>query len=67
MSDEALQAGGPKRRPFIKDIFGKNEFDDRIDVRPEIGTGEAVILLGRCIRLITRAKWLFAFKFVLQL
>ena len=67
MSDETLQAGASKRRPLIKDIFGKNEFDDRIDVRPEIDTSEAVILLGRCIRLLARAKWLFATKFVLQL
>lgn len=47
--------------------FGKGTFDDRIDVRPDINTREALALIGRSTRFIGEARGLFLLKFLLQL
>ena len=44
----------------------QQRFDDRIDLDTEIASTEAVVLLGRCLRLLTQAKGLFAAKFLLR-
>ena len=52
---------------LLKEVLGKNQFDDRVDTQPDIGTGEAFSLIGRCIKLLIQARWLFGAKFLLQL
>ena len=66
------RSGARRRRSFAKSswwqgLLGKGTFDDRVDVRPDITTREAVTLLGRSLKLITEAKGLFLCKFLLQL
>ena len=51
----------------LKEVLGKNQFDDRVDTQPDIKTTEALRLIGRCAKLLTEAKWLFSLKFLLQL
>ena len=52
---------------LLAEIIGKNKFDDRVDTQPDIKTGEAFALIGRCIQLLGQAKGLFIAKFLLQL
>lgn len=56
-----------KEASLLAEIVGKNNFDDRIDTQPDIKTGEAFVLIGRCIKLVTEVKGLFIAKFLLQL
>ena len=51
----------------LKEVLGKNQFDDRGDTQPDIRTTEALRLIGRCTKLLAEAKWLFSLKFLLQL
>ena len=52
---------------MLKEVLGKNQFDDRVDTQPDIRTTEALRLIGRCTKLLAEAKWLFSLKFLLQL
>ena len=52
---------------MLKEVLGKNQFDDRVDTQSDIKTTEALRLIGRCAKLLTEAKWLFSLKFLLQL
>ena len=45
---------------------GSNQrFDDRVDINTEISSLEALVLMGRCYRLLRDVKVLFAVKFLL--
>jgi|TARA_B100000315_G_scaffold216331_1_gene216124 ABC-type multidrug transport system fused ATPase/permease subunit len=63
MSEVAVQ----EQDSMLHRVLGKNTFDDRVDVESDINTIEALSIIGRCIKLITRAKGLFLAKFLLQL
>ena len=39
---------------LLGEILGRSRFDDRVDTQPDIGTGEALRLLGRCFALLAR-------------
>ncbi|MCS5567472.1 MAG: ABC transporter ATP-binding protein/permease [Pseudomonadales bacterium] len=52
---------------LLKEVLGKNQFDDRVDTQADIKTTEALRLIGRCTMLLAEAKWLFSLKFLLQL
>ena len=82
MSDETLPGAVPKnpedpgapRKPalkrgarYLKDVFGKPRFDDRIDTQPDIRTVEALSIIGRCIQLLFQVKWLLGIKSLLHL
>ena len=55
-----------QRTSLMQEVLGKNDFDDRVDTQPDIGTAESLRLVGRCIRLLAEAKGLLAGKFLLQ-
>lgn len=57
----------PDETPLLQDVLTKNTFDDRIDVEPDIGTREALKIVGRCIGMLIGGGWLFVAKFLLQL
>ena len=45
---------------------GSNQrFDDRVDINTEISSLEALVLMGRCFRLLRDVKVLFAVKFLM--
>ena len=82
MSDETLPRAAPEspedlgapRKPalkrgarYLKDVFGKPRFDDRIDTQPDVRTVEALGIIGRCIKLFVEVKWLLSIKFLLHL
>lgn len=83
MSEEALPAaspGSPSGTPpapgksvlqrvagLLRNVFGKPRFDDRIDTQPDIRTAAALVIIGRCIKLLAEVKWLFMLKALLQL
>ena len=52
---------------LLGEILGRSRFDDRVDTQPDIGTVEALRLLGRCFALLARVPALFAAKCVLRL
>ena len=52
---------------LLKEVLGRNQFDDRVDTQSDITTAEAFGVIGRSIHLVTRAKGLFAAKCVLAL
>ncbi len=54
-------------RSLIRDVFGKKQFDDRIDNKPDIGTAEALSIIGRCIGMLFEVRGLFCAKFLLRL
>ena len=62
---EDARGGGLGSR--LARVFGEDRFDDRLDTTPGIGSGEAVAILGRSVRMIAEAKVLFAVKCLLQL
>ena len=66
MTEEAA-AGAAPRRSFWRHAFGKRMFDDRLDTRSDIGTSEALVIMGRAVRLVAEARGLFVGKFLLQL
>ena len=47
---------------LLKEVAGKNQFDDRIDTQPDVTTIEALGVIGRSVRLIGEAPGLFAAK-----
>jgi len=50
---------------LLKEVAGRNQFDDRIDTQPDITTVEALGVIGRSIRLIGEAPGLFTAKVLL--
>ena len=61
------EAAAPSETGKVVDRFvGEHHHDDRIDVETEISSAEAAKLLWRCLKLLGRAKALFAAKFALQ-
>ena len=80
MSEEALPAGSPESSPgtppgksvqqraagFLRNVFGKPRFDDRLDTQPDIRTAAALVIIGRSVQLLAEVKWLFLLKAVLQ-
>lgn len=58
----------PRRaRAVWKRFFGKQAFDDRIDTRPDIRTGEALTTMARSAKVVAAAPGLFTAKALLQL
>ena len=51
-----------KTLALLKEVLGRNRFDDRIDTQPDVTTAQALGVIGRSIRLIADAKGLFAAK-----
>lgn len=51
----------------LRDLSASQQFDDRVDIETEIGSGEAAIVLGRTFKELGAVKALFAAKFVLSL
>ena len=50
---------------LLKEVAGRNQFDDRIDTQPDVTTVEALGVIGRSIRLIAEAPGLFTAKVLL--
>ena len=83
MSEEALPAASPgsssgtppaprksvlrRVAGFLRNIFGKPRFDDRVDTQPDIRTAAALVIIGRSVQLLAEVKWLFMLKALLQL
>ena len=51
-----------KTLALLKEVLGRNRFDDRIDTQPDVTTAQALGVIGRSIRLIAEAKGLFVAK-----
>ena len=51
-----------KTLALLKEVLGRNRFDDRIDTQPDVTTAQALGVIGRSISLIAEAKGLFAAK-----
>ena len=51
-----------KALALLKEVLGRNRFDDRIDTQPDVTTAQALGVIGRSIRLIAEAKGLFVAK-----
>lgn len=49
----------------LKRAGSNQRFDDRVDINTEISSLEALVLMGRCFRLLRDVKVLFAVKFLL--
>ena len=56
---------GSKALALLKEVAGRNRFDDRIDTRPDVTTVEALGVIGRSVRLIGEAPGLFTAKMLL--
>ena len=56
---------GSKALALLKEVAGKNQFDDRIDTQPDVTTVEALGVIGRSIRLIREAPGLFTAKILM--
>ena len=54
-----------KTLALLKEVAGKNQFDDRIDTQPDVTTVEALGVIGRSVRLIGEAPGLFTAKILL--
>lgn len=54
-----------KTLALLKEVAGRNRFDDRIDTQPDVTTVEALGVIGRSIRLIAEAPGLFTAKVLL--
>lgn len=54
------------RTNLLREIVGKNDFDDRIDVQSDLTTWEAIRVLGRSLRQISAVKGLFTAKMFLE-
>ncbi len=77
MTEEVADPGGaPRQAPgqasrsktlsLLKEVVGRNQFDDRIDTQSDVTTAEALGVIGRSVRLIAEAKVLFSAKTVLR-
>ena len=65
---EAAPPGDTKQSKtlaLLREVAGKNQFDDRIDTQPDVTTLEALGVIGRSVRLIGEAPGLFAAKVLL--
>ena len=51
-----------KALALLREVAGKNQFDDRIDTQPDVTTIEALGVIGRSVRLIGEAPGLFTAK-----
>lgn len=56
-----------KKSTILREVFGKNAFDDRVDKQTDVKTIEALAIIGRCIKMLASVKALFAAKFIFQL
>ena len=56
------EPGQGKTLALLKEVLGRNRFDDRIDTQSDVTTAQALGVIGRSIRLIAEAKGLFAAK-----
>ena len=56
---------GSRALALLKEVAGKNQFDDRIDTQPDVTTVEALGVIGRSVRLIGEAPGLFTAKMLL--
>ena len=56
-----------KNTSLIRQVLGKNQFDDRVDTQPDVSTWEACRIIGRCVKLLMTEKRLLTAKFLLQL
>ena len=65
--DTATPADTTRRKALalLKEVAGKNQFDDRIDTQPDVTTVEALGVIGRSVRLIGEAPGLFTAKVLL--
>ena len=54
-----------KTLALLREVAGKNQFDDRIDTQPDVTTLEALGIIGRSVRLIGEAPGLFTAKMLL--
>ena len=54
-----------KALALLKEVAGRNRFDDRIDTQPDVTTVEALGVIGRSVRLIGEAPGLFTAKMLL--
>jgi len=55
-----------KLNTFVQGALGHAEFDDRVDVQPDISTGQALHVLGQAIKLLVPVKGLFTVKVIMQ-
>jgi len=63
--EKAGDAQTSKTLALLREVVGRNRFDDRIDTQSDVTTVEALGVIGRSIRLIAGAKELFAAKVLL--
>ncbi len=56
-----------ERPTLIRDVFGKNQFDDRIDSKTDVGTAEAISIIVRCVSMLAEVRGLFCSKLLLRL
>ena len=63
--DAAPDTTRSKTIALLKEVAGRNQFDDRIDTQPDVTTVEALGVIGRSIRLIAQAPGLFTAKMLL--
>ena len=67
-TEDAAAPGDAKQSKtlaLLKEVAGKNQFDDRIDTQPDVTTLEALGVIGRSVRLIGEAPGLFTAKMLL--
>ena len=67
-SGDAATPGDTKQSKtlaLLREVAGKNQFDDRIDTQPDVTTLEALGIIGRSVRLIGEAPGLFTAKMLL--
>lgn len=62
LSEDARRS---KTVALLKEVVGRNRFDDRIDTQPDVTTVEALGVIGRSVRLIGEAPGLFTAKLLL--
>lgn len=56
-----------KNTTLLKEVFGKNQFDDRVDTQVDLSTWESCRIISRCVKLLMSEKMLLIAKFILQL
>ena len=55
------------RQELLREIVGKNQFDDRIDIQSDITTLEALGVMRRALLLISSIRHLFSIKVMLEI
>ena len=56
-----------RKSSIIGEVFGRNQYDDRVDKETDLKTIDALRIIARCIKLLASVKGLFCAKFLLQL